>query len=234
MTELIENLSKIMQSEVKALSYTAQNGANVNTVGYKASRIALTDPAIKTESNIPVDTVEIKTGYDLAQGTLKTTGNRTDFALTSPGWFGIETPDGVRLTRRGDFQINSEGNLVDFQGYPVMSTDGIISGLEGNDITIQEDGEIFSAGQPVGVIRIFASVDSKSLKALGNGYFETTTALNDAVSPSLIQGALEMSNVDMSADMVRLMETTRHIETLQRAMSSYDQLLNIGINQIGK
>ena len=50
---------------------------------------------------------------------------------------------------------------------------------------------------------------------------------------SLVQGALEQSNVDVADETIRLMETTRHLESIQRAISTYDKVLEVGINRIG-
>jgi flagellar basal body rod protein FlgG len=83
-------------------------------------------------------------------------------------------------------------------------------------------------------LRIVKVADEGALTAVGNGLYMANAPLTNATGFVVYQGAQERPNVDMTADMVRMMEVSRHIESMQRAIVAYDGVLNSGINQLGK
>jgi flagellar basal body rod protein FlgG len=72
-----------------------------------------------------------------------------------------------------------------------------------------------------------------SLRALGDGLYAYEGGLHPADGSTLHQGVLEGSNVSLNDEMIRLITLSRHIESVQRAMIAYDQMLNVGINELG-
>ena len=166
-------------------------------------------------------------------GPLNVTGVKTDLAIRGNGWFVVETESGPLLTRDGRFRINEEGALIDRRGLPLLAENGSISGLH-EQFSVMADGSINIENRAVAKLRIVSVSDSAQLKTKGDGLYEYSGDLVPATGAAVLQGAYESSNVDTAADMMQLMRTTRHIETMQRSMSAYDQILNTGINQLGK
>ncbi|NUF13604.1 flagellar basal body rod C-terminal domain-containing protein, partial [Acinetobacter oleivorans] len=77
--------------------------------------------------------------------------------------------------------------------------------------------------------------ESNDIKAEGNALYSASQVRQiDSNEYQIFQGKLEQSNTMMSQDMVKIMELSRHIESLQRAVNTYDNLLDSGINQLGK
>lgn len=231
MSDLIIEFSAIMRAELETLNAIAQNSANVNTTGYRAQRTVRTETDF---ANLLVDSNQsLITAYSNANGSSKLTGKSTDVAILGEGWFVVNHPSGTMLTRNGNFEIDADGKLITQMGYEVLGETGSIEGLD-KSMSIAADGTIFVKGESVEKLRIVKESDINNISAIGDGLYTARGALSEAQEYKLVQGALEQSNVDMAADMVRLIETTRHIESLQRAMSAYDDLLKTGISEIGK
>lgn len=193
-----------------------------------------------------------------AGGGFKVTGNSTDLALSGNAWFVVQTPQGLRLTRDGGFHVDAGGQLVSAAGYAVQGSDGPVQlnavpmdALRtdtGSDtgLSVSEDGVLSQGGREQTRLRVVTVNEGWRVVADGAGLYRYEGAVPDAVSGAapealseakaytLRQGVLEQSNVDMGADMVRLMEASRHAESVQRALAAYDGLLGSGINQLGK
>ena len=123
----------------KRLEIISNNLANINTVGFKKTTnrfLAFGLPELQKEDNAtasPSDRSQASvfwnqliTQTDFSNGVLKESGNNFDLAITGNGFFCVQTPEGIRYTRRGDFTVSPEGLLVTQQGWPVLSEGGEI------------------------------------------------------------------------------------------------------------
>jgi|GEM_PF-959760 len=234
MSDLIMQLAGVMQREIDGLTDVAQNTANANTVAYKASRSFAS--MVLTNSNMTMseklNALVTDTQVILKDGALQQTGQSTDLALAGNGWFLVQIGQEQRITRDGRFQINADGVLVNLAGWKVMGEQGDIR--VSGDFQIDQAGVIRVQNDVINQLRVVTVADEKAIVAQGDGLYSFHSSLLRANSFTVYQGAQERSNVDMSANMVRLMETSRHIESIQRALVAYDGLLNTGINQLGK
>src|SRR6056297_1677559 len=114
----------------------ANNLANVNTTGYKKQRVEFQDlmyETLREAGSAAAEGVEIPTGIQVglgsrtaatrklfAQGTFQETGNPLDMVIEGDGFFEVLTPNGdIAYTRAGAFKIDSEGNVVTADGYPL-------------------------------------------------------------------------------------------------------------------
>ncbi len=229
MPDLISAMSAVMRAEIESLNTVAQNNANVNTRGYRAQRSVIASEnfleMISTGQN-QLDLVHRATN---ANGSIEITNRAFDLAITGDAWFAIEGPEETLLTRNGKFHVNKENLLVNVDGYSVLGEGGPIT-VDSLEMNVSASGQILFDSTIADQLQLYAS--DKVLPA-GNGLYKSGAALEPAENYKIVQGALEKSNVDTSEEMVRLMETTRHIESLQRAMSTYDDLLETGIGEIG-
>lgn len=182
---------------------------------------------------------------DFTQGGLKVTGNSFDVAIEGEGFFEVATPSGARMTRNGSFTLDGNGQLVTKQGYPVLmqSPGGTelsqrVIRLGSGPITIGSNGQVFQNGQEVATLSIVNVADKDVLHKEGSGLFnfkdnavaETTQVTN----PNLHQGYLETSNINIVKEMTDMITTNRHFETLQKAMSTYDQMNEKLVNEVSK
>jgi flagellar basal-body rod protein FlgG len=171
---------------------------------------------------------------DARPGTLKATGQAYDIALASEGYFEVATPQGPAYTRRGQFQLDAQGRLVTLQGWPVMGLDGEIRPGSGTP-SVQANGQIRNGDKLVGQLRIVQFDAPGALRHLDAGYFASVapgTLLPEA-RVALKQGFLENANVSHSHEMVDLMRTMRHFESMTRVLQGYDDMIGGAIKKLG-
>jgi flagellar basal-body rod protein FlgG len=242
-----------MMAQMVRQDVLANNLANVNTAGYKkdtATSRAFPEMLLQRLGEVeedhgvkkpapPVVIGSMGTGVtisqiatDFASGPLKSTENPYDLALRSDGYFTIETPEGLRYTRDGSFQVNSDGRLVTTNGYPVMGTNGYID-LNG-DITVDEKGNVTSNGENVGTLNIVTFTDPKQLMKMGDNLYQPRDQEAQTTDdPQVLQGYLESSNVNAVREMVDLITVVRTYEVLQKTVQSEDETLDKAVNQVG-
>ncbi|MBX8532915.1 flagellar hook basal-body protein [Pseudomonas cichorii] len=235
MSDLIMQLAGVIQRDINNLKAVSQNVANANTYGYKAERtfnvMASNVAGLGVASGL--DEIQSQTSISTDGGALKHTGRGTDLALSGDAWFVLKTSDGALLSRDGRFQVDKTGYLVSKAGYPVLAEDGPLHVGDGV-LKIDAGGEVSVDDRPVARLSLVRVDNPQQLLAVGDGLYAASTGITPAKSFVVHQGLLERSNADMGSDMVKMMEVSRHVETMQRALSAYDGMLNSGINQIGK
>ena len=173
-------------------------------------------------------------GKNFEPGRMRTTGNDLDFALANDGFFTIETPQGERFTRAGNFQLDGAGRIVTNDGYPVLGTNGIITIKEGA-IQVNESGQLSVDGVLADNFRLVRFQNQDQLQKLGQGFF---APVNRNVLPiaseeiQLKQGMLEDSNVNSMLEMTRMITATRAYETIHKALSRLDKLDEKAISMV--
>jgi flagellar basal-body rod protein FlgG len=227
------------------MDHVAMNIANAQTPGYKRELVAVLPFAQRLEQAAErAAGPQPWTQLDQTVGTLKATGRQLDVALSGPGWFEVMTPAGSAYTRKGDFRIDAQGRLVTQQGHAVMGAAGEIQ-LPHAAPLIDDAGRIregalpgAAAGKPAPVaqLKVVQFAAHADIQRLGDGLVriqgEATTVPEGAVQVQ--QAFLENSNVSHLQEMVRLMETLRHMETLQKIAVGYDEMLGAGIRKLGE
>ena len=188
------------------------------------------------------------------QGDLKTTDNSTDIAIADQAMptdpetnqagtvlFTVETPDGVRYTRNGNFTLDGSGYLTTANGYYVLNENGERILLDSDNFTVNAEGEITEGTITNGRIGMsFSAEPSGQLIKEGDGLYRfnegelpSAYTLNN-VQFSLKQGAIEQSNVDSSRTMTDMMAAYRTFEANQKIVQAYDQSMQKTVNEIGK
>jgi flagellar basal body rod protein FlgG len=226
-----------MLSDLERLTAYSQNVSNAGTIGYKRqiplnlSFASLLDPAavpVYGSSGITLSS------SDLASGTLQSTGRPLDVAIEGDGFLVVNTSQGLRYTRRGDLHLDSQGRLVNMFGDPLMGTGGDIR-LKTEKVEIDRDGQIRAGDELLGRLQMAQFEDPSSLVYEGDGLFSAgATAREDrATLAHLRQGYLEASNVHPLQDTLGLMETSRHLDMVGKALVAYDSMLDAVINNLG-
>ncbi len=223
----------------EALSH---NLANINTPGFKQEIVVAQkgttwalvqdwgngrySPAIGGLTYV-VEPAE--TEVDFRQGPLENTERPLDIAIVGDGFFRVQTPAGVRLTRDGTFHRDSAGNIVTADGYFLLGDNGPIRIGEGTPY-IAADGSIYLPGQttPVARIALGRVADVAALQAEGDNLLNpgnTPVEIVPATQTSLKQGFVEQSNVDVSGTVVSMMLALRSYEATQRTLRLQDEAL---------
>ncbi|MCB8814109.1 flagellar hook-basal body protein [Desulfosporosinus shakirovi] len=228
------------QSEV-----VGDNVVNLKTSGYKeqtASNISFPSMLIQrmggNEASEVVEVGEMGRGVGVdrlamsnVQGSLETTDINTDLALTSPGYFVVQTPGGERYTRNGHFQLDGEGMLRTVDGYSIQGETGPIGPLS-SEFSVSADGTIMDQGQRVDQIRV-VEIPADALQREGQSLYIANQPVQ-AVIGAVRQGAVEASNVDLSGQMIQMMTVMKAYEANQKIIQTQDEMLGKAVNEVGK
>jgi len=241
-----------MESQQMNLDVISNNLANVNTTGYKMSKLQFQDLLYQTtraagsdqgagnqlpaslqigQGSIPISTERIFT-----QGTLTQTGGNLDVAIQGNGFFEVQMPDGtLAYTRDGSFKTNAQGIIVTSDGYPVQGGFQPVPAGATN-ITISASGQVnytTASGATTSQIQLARFNNPGGLDAVGHNLYKETTAsgtaeLGDPAQNGfgeLQQGYLEGSNVSVVQEMVNLILAQRAYEVNSKAVQAADQMM---------
>ncbi|MBQ1784926.1 MAG: flagellar basal-body rod protein FlgG [Gammaproteobacteria bacterium] len=245
------------QTDIAVIS---NNLANAATVGFKKSRAVFEDLLYQTvnqpggqssqNTRLPsglmlgAGTKVVASQKIHTQGNLITTDNSMDWTIQGRGFFQVQMPDGtVAYTRNGQFTLNEEGQLVTSgAGYLVQPQVDVPP--DAQSLTVSTDGQV-SVQQPgqaaatiIGNITTVDFVNPSGLMPIGENLFTETGASGAATegTPGLDglgtirQGALETSNVNVTEELVNLIQAQRVYEMNAKVISAVDQMLSY-VNQ---
>lgn len=221
----------------RQMSVTAQNIANVNTTGFKGSDIVFEDFIRKPDPKVIHHMVIDKSSYrNTSQGTLLKTDNPLDLAISGQGYFAVETPQGVQYTRNGSFQLNSDGNLVTSQGFPVLSGGGSQVSIpkEAQKVSISSDGTVSTELGTAGRLQVVKFTNEQAMKQTYGGFYSTDAEAEADDLSTLQQGFLESSNVKPVVEMAKVIEISRSYQRVARLVDSEHERLRTAIRQLGR
>jgi flagellar basal-body rod protein FlgG len=256
MQEILAVALQSMHQDMNGLDQVAMNMSNALTAGYKRTvpvsqsfgalvqgPMAGAGPAPgRAGASVAVAAQPTAQVTDASAGSLKSTGRSLDLALDGAGFFEIATPDGPAYTRQGDFRIDARGRLVNADGYPVMGKGGELV-LGTADPVIDLTGNVTEAGRgeaaqrtSIGQLKVVSFEDTHRMRHLGKGL------LSEGGNPSqpkddevrIRQAWLENSNVNSMQEMLQLMQTMRHFESMQRVVQGYDELIGMAVRKLGE
>lgn len=250
-----------LDAQQTRMAVTANNLANVSTTGFKKGRAAFEDllyqnirqvgAAASQDTQLPsglslgTGARVVATEKTYTQGSLNVTDNALDVAVNGRGFFQVLLPDGTAAyTRDGSFQLNAQGQLVTSSGYVVQPAITIPEGAQ--SISIGTDGvvSVQVAGQTaptqVGTLQLVDFVNPAGLQARGENLLLESAASGAPQSgtPGLnglgtvVQGALEASNVNVVEELIGMIETQRAYEMNSKAISTTDQMLEYLTNRL--
>jgi flagellar basal-body rod protein FlgG len=245
-----------MQAQQMNVDVISNNLANVNTTGFKKSRIDFQDllyDTLKAAGTEASSGIQIPTGIQIgngvrtvstqklfSQGDFTQTANPFDLVIEGDGFFQVLRADGTTAyTRDGALKIDATGKIVTSDGFTLQPE--ITIPANSTDITIGVDGTVTTiiAGQSaptsVGQIELAKFTNSAGLKSVGKNLFEATDASGSVVTGipgtegrgTVLQGFLEMSNVKVVEEMVNMIIAQRAYEVNSKAVQNADQMLQM-------
>ena len=249
---LYKSASAMTIEEIKHDVIT-NNIANSATSGFKKENVVVSpfDEILSSASRklgneetlyqSPIGGMTIKGYTDFSQGSPRKTGNEFDAAIKGDGFFAVQTPDGTRYTRSGNFALNSSNQLI-MAGNPehlVLGTGNtpitILS--SGGRISIDRHGGITVGDDVVGRLQVTDFEKPYRLRKVGGNLFvpEEEGSGNTAAegSYSIEHMVLEMSNVNIVQEMVAMIINQRNFQLSQKMIRSQDQTLERAINDVG-
>ncbi|NOY65768.1 MAG: flagellar basal-body rod protein FlgG [Nitrospirae bacterium] len=248
-----------MEAQKINIDVIANNLANTNTAGYKKSRAdfqelmyqELASPGATSAAGSQLPSgIQIGLGVRpvavqkvFQQGDLVKTGNSLDLAIEGDGFFQIIKPDGeIAYTRAGTFKLDSEGRIVNSEGYALEPE--ITIPADATQITIGSDGKV-SVIQPgsnvpneVGQIEIAKFPNPGGLKSIGRNLFVETSSSGAPITStpgsdglgSIQQGFIELSNVNIVEEMIQMIVSQRAYELNSKAVQAADEMLQVTNN----
>jgi len=206
------------------LNTITHNLANVNTPGYKKDVMGFSQYFLSALQYLQTD---------FSPAPLFPTKNPFDLALEGRGFFTISTPNGVRYTRRGDFMLDLQHQLVTKDGYPVLGKKGSII-VNGENFVVDTSGTIRVDGVPIDTLRIEDFPEGTLLKKEANGLFAPPLGVEPVPSKATVkQGYLESANVNVVEEMVNMIQTLRNYEACQKIIRSIDETVGKAVNEVG-
>jgi flagellar basal body rod protein FlgG len=216
-----------MAASQRWLDAIAQDLANVETNGYKRSSIsfgATFERTLKGSTGREIGALspgpaEMSRALVWERGPVTFTGNDLDLAISQDrGLFAVQTPQGVRYTRDGAFQLNGQRQIVTKAGYPVLNAAlRPIELREGDRIRIDQAGLVSVDGVEAGRIALFDGRFEPSGRNLFTG---TGEAVGE---PQLAPQSIERSNVSPIEAMISMIRLNRQFEMAQRTISAEDE-----------
>jgi len=243
-----------LSAQDTALTTISNNLANVSTVGFKKDSAVFQDLMYQVkrepgglnsqDSQLPSG-LQLGTGVRIegttkqfTQGSMEVTEQALDLAVNGRGFFQVLLPDGTTsYTRDGQFQVNSDGEMVTASGNRLEPS--ITIPENSSNVTIGEDGIVSitisgqTTPQQVGQINTVDFINPQGLKAIGNNLFRETEASGNPQTGTpglsgfgeLKQGMLELSNVEVVEELVSMITTQRAYEMNSKVVSTADQML---------
>jgi flagellar basal-body rod protein FlgG len=237
----------------------SNNLANVNTAGFKKSKIEFQDVLYQNYKKAGVSSAtgtQVPTGLAIGYGTkpsatvrefttgdLQQTGNPLDIAISGDGFFQIQRPDGTTAyTRDGSFKLSADGRVVTSDGYYLLPEVTIPENT--TSVSVGSDGiiEAIQAGQEtptqIGQIELARFINPAGMSAIGKNLLIPTGASGAAVTDTpglgglgtVDQGYLEMSNVSVVDEMVNMIVAQRAYEMNSKAIQTADDMSSVANN----
>lgn len=217
-----------IRHSLATLDRVSNNVANAATPGFKRElRVQPTfDSQLRGEQ-----IARSGAARDWSPGALKFTGTPLDFAIEGEGWFQLQSPHGVVLTRNASLQIGSDGRLVSSHGWPVvLDTD---AAPPPGQLTLRANDELWVDDFRVGRFQL-VSASPDTLHPAGAGVYKSEAVTPEAATASVRQGYLEASNVNSLHEMVDLIDAVRQAEAAQRMMRAYDEAIETALTTLGE
>ncbi len=259
MIRALYSSSSGMEAQQMNLDTIANNLANVNTTGFKRTRVDFQDLLYQTDrmpgamgSGGTMTPTGIQVGHGartvateriFSQGDFQSTGNPLDLVIEGDGFFQVTRPDGTTgYTRAGAFMQDGTGRVVTSDGYPL--TPNLVVPADAKNITISSDGTVSvtiagqSTPQQIGTLQLAQFVNPAGLLSIGRNLFTPTPASGSATVSgpgvqgvgTVAQGFLEMSNVQVVDEMVAMITSQRAYEANSKAIQTADSMLSIANN----
>lgn len=223
-----------MEFDQLKLQSISQNIANMSTPGFKRQVVENTGFDEQLQPQINNDMQQLQRLHIKTQGTFTQTHHQNDIALTGDGYFQVQNEQGVFYTRRGDFQVNTQGELATATGETLLGKGGIIK-VDDAIFTIDAQGGLFIDHHKVDQLNIVQFNQPNQLTYVGNGLYQSDESpIPCNSSTRVLQGFIEQSNVKSIDEMMDIVKTSRHFEANQRVMHIADNLLATAINQLGE
>ena len=235
-------------AQSNALDSTANNIANASTAGFRSDRMVFRQALTAARSP---DIASVSVGMsriDSQAGAPTPSGNPPDLMLEGDGYFAVQTPNGARYTRAGNFRLDATNHLVTADGLPVRATLGTpiklaelvkgasIPGIEvppgTGQVGVAADGTVSADGNVIGKLEL-VRFKASQVKREGGTLFSARGNPEPGDPPLVRSGMLEASNVNVVRGVVDLVKVSRTYESLMRVIQGYHDIESRAARELG-
>jgi flagellar basal-body rod protein FlgF len=239
MADVIQALADSLNRDMEAINHIAQNLANVNTPGYKTSQLITTQTDFSKSMpgvvSVPKINVQTSTVHNFKPGNIQQSKRALDIAIVGDAFLKVAANGKVLMSRNGSMHLNEDGVLVSSNGFPILTDAGELALNTAEGLKIDKEGNIYQYGNRLAQLDLISYKNPSAVVLVGSGLLYTPEQnLQPAEDWIIHQGFIEKSNVNTSQEMVRMMETSKHFQSVQKALSTYDQAIGSGITKIGQ
>lgn len=221
---------------MREMQEVANNIANLSTEGFRREGVIFAEHMVAVPEGEALSMGSASARLvDLGQGDLTQTGGRFDFAIRGEGFFLLDTAEGQRLTRAGAFTPGPTGELMTDDGARLLDEGGspVTVPAGATDVTLAADGTLSAGGQAFARLGLWQPADPQALKHVAGTRFDGG-AVEPAAGATLVQGALEDSNVNAVTEVARMVEVQRAYEQGQGFLDREDQRMRGVIDTLGR
>lgn len=230
-----------MIAQQRRLDALSNDIANVNTPGYKPLRQGFRDLLYSEAGIATTDSVQLGAGsaiVDLGRssgsGNIVASDNPLDVAVNGPGYFQVRDAQGqTLLSRNGHLKIDDRGRLAMQDGKLLQPTIQLPAGTTDKDVSIAANGNVSVGGKTVGQVRLVNVQAPTELAPQGDDAFLATQGSGPARAAgngtTLMQGATEMSGVQLSDAMTDMIQAQRAFQLASRAITTQDKVAEIAV-----
>ena len=243
MYNIMNNSKSGMKSTQDKINIISNNMVNSNTVGYKKIEVEFQELVMKSlyNNSYPVNSNDAQNGTgvkisnefrNLKQGSIKETEIKSNLAIDGDGFFRVRMPDNTyAYTRNGQFNIDSNnqitddmGNLLDIEFYNNYNYSNLNINYE--NLNIDQKGEVFVNDVRVGTINLYTTVGDNDFLSIGNSLYKLKNQgnINIENGANVLQGYVEMSNVDLAQEMTDLIAIQRSFQMNGKGIQVADEM----------
>lgn len=239
-----------MATQRSRMDVVTNNIVNAQTTGFKKDDVMsasfkkvmlneLEDPdVLRTVNEVgpySFGTHVDKVYTNFSDGSPEQTDRSCDLAISGNGLFAVQTPQGERYTRSGNFEVDTDGYLTTPDGNYVLGNKGRIK-VGSENFSVDSQGNVSVGGSQTDTLRVVGFADTNSLRKQGDNlyYAYGGAAPAAATGYKVLQGYKESSNVDIADEMVNMMTVYRAYEANQKVLSMTDETLGLAANNLGR
>ena len=235
MDRLVYTAYSGLRGHMAAQAAIANNIANASTTGFRADKVAfekltLTGPTFEARAPTSEEVIDA----DRNPGATLNTGRALDVAVNGDAWLAVQAADGSEAyTRRGDLTVAPSGVLQTGDGFPVIGQGGPITLPPATKIDIGADGSVLivpiggDPSNPIAVdrLKLASPIGADTAKGMDNLLrVRDGGTLPQDLDATVTAGALEQSNVNMTAALIDMIENQRGYEVQAKLLSTAKDL----------
>jgi flagellar basal-body rod protein FlgF len=221
---------------MREMQLIANNIANASTAGFRREGVVFSEYVQRLDDAPSLSMAHASARHvDLTPGETELTGAAFDFAIEGEGFFLVETPRGNRLTRAGMFTPSAEGELANPEGYRLLDQGGapVFVPPDAGPVMLSGDGTLSAAGEPIARIGLWQPSAPGDLQHEGGTLFRTTQGEEPLEAGRIVQGRIEVSNVNPMSELARMVEVQRAYEAGQSFLDREDDRMRTVIQVLG-